>query len=89
MSGPFGPEKKPLSHLDPDNPLYAADVPCPRCALEQRVVQVQGDRCPGCGFEFKLFRREEEALAREFYAQIEREKYFVDLPEFGYAVVHE
>ena len=79
-----------MSHLDPENPLYVADVPCPRCAAaEQHVTQVQGDRCPTCGFEFKLFRTEEESLAREFFAQIEREKYFVELPEFGYAVVHE
>ncbi|MBW3624885.1 MAG: hypothetical protein KY468_15900 [Armatimonadetes bacterium] len=78
-----------MSHLDPENPLYDADVPCPRCGPAHHVPQVQGERCPDCGFEFKLFRHEEESLAREFYRQIEREKYFVEIPEFGFAVVHE
>ena len=78
-----------MSHLDPDHPLYEADVPCPKCGPTQHIPQVQGERCAGCGFEFKLFRREEEALAREFFEQIEREKHFIEIPEFGFAVVHE
>jgi hypothetical protein len=78
-----------LSHLDPDHPLYVADVTCPKCGKVRHIPQVQGERCPGCGFEFKLFRQEEETLARDFYKEIAREKYFVEIPEFGFAVVHE
>lgn len=78
-----------MSHLDPDYPLYEADVPCPNCGPTQHVPQVQGERCPGCNFEFKLFRQEEESLAREFFDQIEREKHLIELPGFGFAVVHE
>ena len=78
-----------MSHLDPEHPLYDADVTCPRCGAVHHVPQVQGERCPGCGFEFKLFLEEEEALAREFFAAIAREKHFVEIPGWGFAVVHE
>ncbi len=78
-----------MSHLDPEHPLYVADVTCPRCGAEQRVTQVQGDRCPGCGFEVKLFRAEEAEMARALYEEIAGEKEFMELPGFGYAVLHE
>lgn len=78
-----------MSHLDPDHPIYVADVRCPVCGAVNHVAQVQGERCPGCGFETKLFLEEEEDLARDFLASIAGEKHLVDVPGWGFAVVHE
>ena len=39
---------------------------CPQCGTEVMVSQVQGDRCPGCHFEFKWFAPEEERTAQDY-----------------------
>jgi hypothetical protein len=78
-----------MSHLDPEHPLYVAEVRCPKCGAEQRVTQVQGTRCRGCGLEFKLFREEEEDMARDFFNAIAGEKYLVPAPSGGFVLLHE
>ena len=78
-----------MSHLDPEHPLYSADLNCPRCGTPHHVPQVQGERCPLCKLEYKLFRPEEGDLAKEFFDAIVREKYLIEIPAGGFAVVHE
>ncbi len=63
---------------------------CPHCGHPASVSQVQGDRCPGCGFEFKWFGPEEERMARDYFAVLTRSKHFLDLPDRGgFIVAHE
>jgi transposase-like protein len=62
---------------------------CPRCASQARVSQVQGDRCPGCGYEFKWFRGGEGQTAQDYYAILTGEKFLLELPEGqGWIVAH-
>jgi hypothetical protein len=49
---------------------------------------VQGDRCPGCSFEFALFEPGQDLVVREFYTVLTGDKYLCDLPGGGKAVVH-
>lgn len=46
----------------------AIHVVCPRCGGSVQVTQVQGDRCPGCQAEFKLFAPGEERTAQDYLA---------------------
>lgn len=63
---------------------------CPHCGTAARVSQVQGDRCPGCGFEFKWFGMGEEQTARDYLAVLTGEKRYLALPAGeGFIVAHE
>jgi len=63
---------------------------CPQCGTENRVTQVQGDRCPACGFEFKWFGPGERRTAEDYHAVLTRQKHYLSLAEGqGYIVAHE
>lgn len=63
---------------------------CPQCGTTNQVSQVQGDRCPGCGFEFKWFGAGEEASARDYFHVLTRQKHFVALTSSeGFIIAHE
>jgi hypothetical protein len=63
---------------------------CPQCGADNTVSQVQGDRCPGCGFEFKWFGAEEEHTAKDYHAVLTRRKHYLALPDgAGFIVAHE
>jgi hypothetical protein len=63
---------------------------CPQCATANRIDQVQGDRCPACGFEFKWFRPGEERTAQDYLQILTGRKHYLALPEdLGYIVAHE
>src|SRR5437868_6942591 len=62
---------------------------CPKCGTTATVRQSQGDRCPGCGFEFKWFLPHEAEPARDYYAILTGEKYFLALAHgAGWIVAH-
>ena len=62
---------------------------CPRCHTSVMVRQSQGDRCPGCGFEFKWFLPHEAEMADDYHAVLTGEKYLVRLPSGeGWIVAH-
>jgi len=63
---------------------------CPECGAVVAVTQVQGDRCPGCNFEFNWFGPGEERTARDYFAVLTRRKHHVSLASgLGYIVAHE
>lgn len=63
---------------------------CPHCGTQSIVTQVQGDRCPGCHFEFKWFQPDEERTARDYLAILTGETHLLVLPDDeGYIVAHE
>lgn len=63
---------------------------CPQCGTTAMVTQVQGDRCPGCGFEFKHFGPGEERTAEDYFVVLTRRKHSLALPEGqGFIVAHE
>ncbi|MFN3648896.1 MAG: hypothetical protein ACK47B_04870 [Armatimonadota bacterium] len=63
---------------------------CPQCGAAARVGQVQGDRCPGCGFEFKWFSAAEARTAQDYHAVLTRRTHLLELPEGeGFIVAHE
>lgn len=63
---------------------------CPQCGVVNHVGQVQGDRCPGCGFEFKWFGPGEERTAQDYLCVLTGTKHFVPLPSGqGFIVAHE
>jgi hypothetical protein len=63
---------------------------CPHCRIECVVAQIQGDRCAGCGFEFKWFGPGEERTARDYLSVLTREKHWLALPAGqGFIVAHE
>jgi hypothetical protein len=67
----------------------AVRITCPRCGAAATVRQSQGDRCPGCGDEFKWFLPHEAEMARDYYAVLTGEKFLVTLPGgAGWIVAH-
>lgn len=75
--------------VDPTEKSFPAiQFACPKCAAAATVSQSQGDRCPGCGFEFKWFLPHEGAPARDYFEVLTGEKYFVALPDDGWIVAH-
>jgi primosomal protein N' len=63
---------------------------CPQCGATPAVTQVQGDRCPGCHFEFKWFGPGEARLAEDYHHVLTRRKHLLALPEGqGFIVAHE
>jgi hypothetical protein len=74
--------------VDADYPYV--DFACPHCGAPARVTQVQGDRCPGCGFEFKWYGAVETYTAADFQAAVSGATHFLALePGLGYIVAHE
>lgn len=62
---------------------------CPRCGTTAVVSQSQGDRCPGCGFEFKWFLPHEAAPAQDYFDVLTGEKYRLELPGgAGWVIAH-
>lgn len=62
---------------------------CPRCGTAATVAAVQGDRCPGCAFEFKWFGAGERRTAEDYYRVLTGEKYWLPLPDgAGWIVAH-
>jgi hypothetical protein len=68
----------------------AAPIPidCPRCAHAVLLESIQGDRCPGCHFEFTLFEPGQEQVAAVFFDILTGDKYVCEIPGGGKAVVH-
>jgi len=74
----------------PSESLPYVDFRCPHCGAAARVSQVQGDRCPGCGFEFKWYGAVEQHTAEDFQAAVSGATHFLELePGLGYIVAHE
>jgi hypothetical protein len=67
----------------------AIQFECPQCGASTTVSQVQGDRCDGCGFEFKWFGPGEEHVARDYYAVLTRQKHLLLVEGAGFIVAHE
>lgn len=67
--------------------MFASNSPiefrCPHCQATARVAAVQGDRCDGCGFEFKWFGTGEEQTARDYLAVLTGDKHLLELPKGG------
>lgn len=75
----------------PPGPPAAPSVAfrCPRCRTAAVVTQVQGDRCPGCGFEYKWFGPGERRTAQDYLAVLTGETHFLELaPGEGFIVAH-
>lgn len=63
---------------------------CPECGAAAEVSQVQGDRCPGCGCEFKWFRAGERHAAGDYLHVLTGRKHLLALPgEQGFIIAHE
>ena len=72
------------------NETLIARFSCPQCGAANEVGQVQGDRCPGCGFEFKWFAPGEERTADDFFRVLTGVKHRVVLaPGQGSIIAHE
>jgi len=70
--------------------LTAIEIECPRCGAAARVSQVQGDRCPGCGSEFKRYLPGERQAALDYLAALTGEKALTELPDdAGWLIAHE
>jgi hypothetical protein len=68
----------------------SVSLACPHCGAAALVTQVQGDRCPGCGFEFKWFQADEERTANDYLAILTGVTHLVALPDGqGFIVAHE
>jgi hypothetical protein len=51
---------------------------------------VQGDRCPGCGFEFKWFAAGEGHTAGDYMSVLTGQKHLLTLPDdCGFIIAHE
>lgn len=61
---------------------------CPRCTGTVLLTAVQGDRCPGCHYEFTLFEPDQEIVLEQFYRVLTGPKYVRDLPGGAKVVVH-
>lgn len=62
---------------------------CPECRHPAAVSQVQGDRCGGCGFEFKWFQPDEARTAEDYMAILTGKKHLLSLAEGGFIIAHE
>ena len=63
---------------------------CPQCGAEVTVGAVQGDRCGGCGFEFKWFGQGEKQTAEDYFVVLTGQKHLLPLPDdTGWMVAHE
>lgn len=66
------------------------ELTCPQCGAAVTIVQVQGDRCGGCHFEYNRFGPGEALIARDYYAVLTGPKHVVELPDgAGWVVAHE
>ena len=63
---------------------------CPHCHHAAAISQVQGDRCPSCGFEFKWFGPDEARMAEDYLEVLSGPKYRTELAEGqGTVIAHE
>ncbi|MGC8834341.1 MAG: hypothetical protein ACP5R4_09825 [Armatimonadota bacterium] len=62
---------------------------CPKCGAEVCVTQVQGDRCPGCRCEFKLFRPHERDAAEDYFQVLTGVKHMVALADGALIIAHQ
>jgi len=70
--------------------IESVEFQCPHCGAACAVSQVQGDRCPGCGFEFKWFGPGEEQMVTDYMAVLTGQKARLALPEgLGFIIAHE
>ncbi len=70
--------------------VQAVRFPCPHCSAQAEVSQVQGDRCPGCGFEFKWFAAGEGHTAGDYMSVLTGQKHLLTLPDdCGFIIAHE
>ena len=84
-----GAEQGSVSTDTSEKSFPAIRFACPKCGTAVTVSQSQGDRCPGCDFEFKWFLPHEGEPARDYYAVLTGEKYLVELPDSaGWVVAH-
>jgi len=84
-----GAEQGSVSTDTSEKSFPAIRFACPKCGTAVTVSQSQGDRCPGCGFEFKWFLPHEAQPARDYHAVLTGEKYLVELPDSaGWVVAH-
>jgi hypothetical protein len=68
----------------------ALEFACPQCGGAAVVSQVQGDRCPQCGFEFKRFGPGEAQTAQDYLEVLTGRKHLVALPGgVGFIIAHE
>lgn len=65
------------------------ELNCPQCGADVQVRQTQGDRCPGCHFEFKRFELGEERTAQDFLVALTGSKHLVQVPQRGWIIAHE
>lgn len=62
---------------------------CPHCAAAVKIGALQGDRCGGCGFEFKWFGPGEARTAQDYFEVLTGQKHLLELPGRGWIVAHE
>lgn len=65
-------------------------IKCPHCNQATEVAQVQGDQCPGCGYEFKRYSPTEQEAAADYCSALDGPKHLLELPDgAGWIVAHE
>jgi len=69
--------------------ITSVSFDCPECSQPTTVSQVQGDRCGGCGFEFKWFQADEPRTAEDYLTILTGKKHLVALGESGFIIAHE
>jgi len=70
--------------------MESVGFPCPQCGGRVRINQVQGDRCGGCGFEFKWFTSTESHSALDYHEALSGVKHLLVLSRGrGTVVAHE
>jgi predicted RNA-binding Zn-ribbon protein involved in translation (DUF1610 family) len=90
MAQDAGSEEASQAGAAADPETDAVQFACPQCGTAAVVSQVQGDRCPGCHFEFKWFAAGEERTAQDYLLVLTRQKHFLALPDGqGFIVAHE
>jgi len=68
----------------------AIQITCPECGTTTALAQVQGDRCPRCGFEYKRYGPREHEAAVDYYEALDCPKHLAPLPNgAGWLVAHE
>ena len=79
-----------MAPQDRPGALSTIEFPCPHCGAAAQVTAIQGERCPGCGFEFKRFGSGERRTAEDYYAILTGQKHLLQLPDAaGWIVAHE
>jgi ribosomal protein L37AE/L43A len=70
--------------------METVEFRCPQCGSPAVVRQIQGDRCPGCSFEFKWYAPTEEENAEDYHQALSGRRHLLPLaPGQGVIVAHE